>query len=182
MLKIIRDPQDPLLALVADDPVRPHIDPLLRITPPNLIFALVGADADSPPSAMVCVAFVQDVPHDEAGLWISADQPQVAVFYTVWSYLPGSGRDIIFAVREWILANCPKITRFVTLSPPTEMARRFHMKNGASVFRVNADSVNYEYPGRLDQDPVGPDHSQQLPVSLDPQPPATAHSSVADHQ
>jgi hypothetical protein len=25
------------------------------------------------------------------------------------------------------------------------MARRFHLKNGANVFRVNDESVNYEY-------------------------------------
>jgi hypothetical protein len=39
----------------------------------------------------------------------------------------------------------PEIKRFVTLSPKTEMARRFHIKNGAVVFRENTDTVNYEY-------------------------------------
>jgi hypothetical protein len=33
----------------------------------------------------------------------------------------------------------------VTLSPKTEMARRFHHKNGATTYRENADSVNYQY-------------------------------------
>jgi hypothetical protein len=37
------------------------------------------------------------------------------------------------------------IKRFVTLSPKTEMAKRFHLKNGAIVFRENEETVNYEY-------------------------------------
>jgi hypothetical protein len=40
----------------------------------------------------------------------------------------------------------PTVTRFVTLSPKTEMARRFHHKNGATTLRENSESVNYEYP------------------------------------
>jgi hypothetical protein len=39
----------------------------------------------------------------------------------------------------------PSIERFVTLSPKTEMARRFHTKNGAGVYRENSNTVNYEY-------------------------------------
>jgi hypothetical protein len=33
----------------------------------------------------------------------------------------------------------------VTLSPKTNLARRFHLKNGAIVFRENIDTTNYEY-------------------------------------
>jgi len=47
-------------------------------------------------------------------------------------------------VRQ-IKQTFPTITRFVTLSPKTEMARRFHLKNGAVVFRENEETVNYEY-------------------------------------
>jgi hypothetical protein len=39
----------------------------------------------------------------------------------------------------------PEIDRFVTLSPKTEMAKRFHLKNGAVVLRENDTTVNYEY-------------------------------------
>ena len=182
MLIAIRDPHDPLLALLADDPVRPHIDPLLRVSGPHRVFALVDPLTDQV-RAMVCVAFGSEVPTGESQLFLmDLDLARVAVFYTVWSYSPGAGREIIFAVREWILAHMPRVEQFVTLSPKTDMARRFHIKNGARELRVNEDSVNYEYPGKAGQDPVGPDHSQQRPVSLDPQPLATAHSSVADHQ
>jgi predicted Zn-dependent protease len=37
--------------------------------------------------------------------------------------------------------------RMPLLGPQTEMARRFHLKNGAQVFRENAETVNYEYSG-----------------------------------
>jgi hypothetical protein len=33
----------------------------------------------------------------------------------------------------------------VTLSPKTEMARRFHLKNGASELRENSNTINYIY-------------------------------------
>jgi hypothetical protein len=33
----------------------------------------------------------------------------------------------------------------VTLSPKTDMARRFHLKNGAAVYRENLETVNYLY-------------------------------------
>ena len=47
--------------------------------------------------------------------------------------------------RKWIEDNNPEITEFVTYSPKTEMARKFHLKNGASTYRENEDSVNYKY-------------------------------------
>ena len=37
------------------------------------------------------------------------------------------------------------LKRFVTLSPKTELAKRFHLKNGAIVYRENDETVNYEY-------------------------------------
>ena len=44
-----------------------------------------------------------------------------------------------------IQRDYPSVTRFVTLSPKTEVARRFHLRNGAIVFRENLDTINYEY-------------------------------------
>jgi hypothetical protein len=46
---------------------------------------------------------------------------------------------------DQIKEQFPTVTRFVTLSPKTEMARRFHHKNGAVTLRENEDTVNYEY-------------------------------------
>jgi hypothetical protein len=39
----------------------------------------------------------------------------------------------------------PEVTTYVTLSPKTEMARKFHLKNGAEVFQENETTVNYLY-------------------------------------
>ena len=53
--------------------------------------------------------------------------------------------EVVFDAVEWIKENMPDVDRFVTLSPPTEMAERFHIKNGAIKLRVNEETVNFEY-------------------------------------
>jgi hypothetical protein len=75
----------------------------------------------------------------------TATNPSVAVFYTIWSYAAGAGRDLLLEARKYIEGTNPNIKEFVTYSPKTEMAKRFHLKNGASVYRENPDSVNYKY-------------------------------------
>jgi hypothetical protein len=67
------------------------------------------------------------------------------VFYTIWSYAAGAGRELIEQARTEIEQTHPEVKTYVTLSPKTEMARRFHLKNGAEVYRENADSINYLY-------------------------------------
>lgn len=124
-----------------DDPVRPHISKQFRITDNRKSFALLR-DGDDKPSAIICCAFCEDVPIDEKGL----DKPgDVAVFYTVWSYEKGAGAELVFDVVEHIKQNFPQTKRFVTLSPQTKMAERFHLKNGAVVLQTNETTVNYEY-------------------------------------
>ena len=71
--------------------------------------------------------------------------PTTAVFYTIWSYKAGKGSELLILAVKEIQNQYPSITRFVTLSPKTELARRFHLKNGAIIFRENTDTVNYEY-------------------------------------
>jgi hypothetical protein len=78
-------------------------------------------------------------------LFEKCSNPNVAVFYTIWSYAPGAGRKLIFDAVEYIKQSNKNIDRFVTLSPKTDMAKRFHTKNGAIVFRDNPETVNYEY-------------------------------------
>lgn len=140
MLHRILDLQDPLLDLIKDDPVRPAIPTASRVHEHADVFVLRGQE----PLAVVCVAYLNDVPHSERELGLHGDR--VAAFYTIWSYQPGAGRELIAEARSWIRANKPQIERFVTLSPKTEMARRFHHKNGAITLNDNADTVNYEYP------------------------------------
>ena len=144
MLHIISSLSDPLVALVRDDPVRPEIDLEFRVSESSEI--IVSQDEYGKPTAVVCVLYRDSVPKSrEELLEYASYQPVVAVFYTIWSYVPGAGRRLIVAARNHIQSSRPTIKKYVTLSPPTEMARIFHLRNGAQVLSVNADSVNYSY-------------------------------------
>ena len=142
MLHIIKSLADPLIQYIKDDPVRPEIPIEFRISDNAEIFALMKNDK---PSAIVCVAYRDYVPKNCDELFEKPSNPSVAIFYTIWSYDPGAGRNLIRAARKELPIRRPEIKKFVTLSPQTEMAKKFHLKNGASIFRDNADSVNYEY-------------------------------------
>jgi hypothetical protein len=144
MLHIITSTLDPLCSIIQDDPVRPEIPIEFRVSSTANIFVLL--DSYSKPMAAVCVAYKDSVPHSVVQL----AQPNcltatVAVFYTIWSYTSGAGRQLIQECQQWLQINNPLLTTFVTLSPPTEMARLFHLRNGAGVLNVNQDTVNYIY-------------------------------------
>jgi len=143
MLHLIKSITDTFVDLLKQDPVRPHIPHDLRVGANRDIF--VARKDDQTVRAITCVSYQQTIPTSESELFEQCDSPEVVVFYTIWSYEPGAGRDLIFEARDWISTNKPEIKKFVTLSPPTEMARRFHIKNGAHVYRQNTDTVNYEY-------------------------------------
>ena len=142
MLYIISDIDDPLVSLINDDPVRPEIPAEKRIGNNKEILVEI---IDDKPAAVVCVSYQHFVPDLPEGLIAAARDPEIAVFYTIWSYKPGAGRKLIFSAREYILENKKTVKRFVTLSPPTEMARKFHLQNGAIELRQNEWTVNYEY-------------------------------------
>ena len=92
---------------------------------------------------MICVAYTDEVPTCERDLgWPGTE---VAVFYTVWSYDKGAGRDIVNGVAEHIKKTNPDIKRYVTLSPLTEMAERFHLRNGARFLGKHIACQNFEY-------------------------------------
>ena len=69
---------------------------------------------------------------------------KIAVFYTVWSYSKGAGREIVNTVAKQ-LHDSERATRFVTLSPLTEMAERFHIRNGAKLLEKHDSCQNFEY-------------------------------------
>ena len=145
MLTFIRDISNVLLSFIKDDPVRPEIPTDYRVSNGRMVAALVEEEKPEKPEAMVCVSFHDFVPTDIKGLDNTTQVPTTAVFYTIWSYKAGKGAELLVqAVRE-IQREYPSVTRFVTLSPKTELARRFHLKNGPIVFRENLDTVNYEY-------------------------------------
>ncbi len=141
MLSFIRDIADPILEYIKDDPVRPEIPKEFRVGKNKFVSALV----DEVPKAMVCVSLHDFIPSSVSDLVKETDEPTTAIFYTIWSYVPGAGQDLLFQTVEEIKKEYPSVERFVTLSPKTEMAKRFHLKNGAGVYRENEDTVNYEY-------------------------------------
>ena len=141
--RLLTFPEIPFIDFLQQDPVRPHIPNSVRVGENRDIF--VARKEDQTVKAITCVSYQRTVPNGESELFEQCDHPEVVVFYTIWSYEPGAGRELIFEARDWIQQNRPEIKRFVTLSPPTEMARRFHIKNGAQVYRQNPDTVNYEY-------------------------------------
>jgi len=141
MLRIITDIADPLLDYLRDDPVRPDIPREVRVTEHRFVAALV----DDQPRAMVCVSLKHDVPASVSDLSGDCAEPTTAVFYTIWSYVSGAASELLFSTVSEIQQQFPTVTRFVTLSPKTEMAHKFHIRNGAQVFRENADTINYEY-------------------------------------
>jgi hypothetical protein len=147
MLDLIKTLSDSFLKFLSEDPVRPNIPHIDRIGDNKDIFVMRGED-DSV-TAITCVSYQNTIPTTEGELFQVSGQPDTAVFYTIWSYKPGAGRQLIFESVKYIKDNKPNITRFITLSPKTDMARRFHLKNGAIVFRENGETVNYEYVSSL---------------------------------
>ena len=121
--------------------MRPEISREFRVSGQRFVSALV----DDQPRAMVCVSLHDFVPETVADLSQDPAEPNTAIFYTIWSYAPGAATELLFATVDQIRELYPTVRRFVTLSPKTEMARKFHLRNGAHVLRENTDTVNYEY-------------------------------------
>jgi hypothetical protein len=145
MIKQITSLDDPTLERIVDDPIRPHIPAADRITANKKAFHLTNEDDKV--LAIVCVAFTDAVATTESELnrYSHIDHTNVCMFYTLWSYTPGAGRELALEMLRYIKEKLPNIKRVVTLSPKTEMARRFHLKNGACELQVNQETVNFEY-------------------------------------
>ena len=136
MLKKLTNLQE-VIELIKDDPVRPDIDPRWRITPPREVYAMDNNIAG------VCVAFTNSIPISEMDLVSRLHTGNIAVFYTVWSKEKGMGRKILFEVLD--IMKKRNYSKYITLSPKTEMAKRFHFSNGATLLQENHDSYNFEY-------------------------------------
>ncbi len=141
MLSFITDLSNPILEYIKDDPVRPELTREFRIGKNKFVSALV----EEKPRAIVCVSLHDFIPERVEDLNTDSEVPTTAIFYTIWSYAPGAASELLFSTVDKIKEQFPSITRFVTLSPKTEMARKFHLRNGAAVFRENPDTVNYLY-------------------------------------
>jgi hypothetical protein len=142
MLYLIKSLEESYTQYLHDDPVRPHIPLEKRIGDNRIIFVETEQDQVQ---AITCVSLTNEVPAAEAELFIETATPNVAVFYTIWSYNRGAARQLLFEAVEYLKQSHQNINRFITLSPKTDMAHQFHTKNGAVIFRENIDTVNYEY-------------------------------------
>lgn len=139
----VKDINHPITRVIKDDPVRPHIPLEQRISEFSEIMALTEAEQVL---AVTCMAWLGSIPSSEQDLIDMPKQQSIAVFYTIWSYSPGAGAELLRQASQKLLAEYPdQIKGIVTLSPPTETARRFHLRNGASVYRQNETTVNYGY-------------------------------------
>ena len=142
MLHTITTISDDLASLIKDDPVRPEIPLADRVNSNSRIYMLKDGDQTL---AVTCVKFLETIPSAVDDLVILIGSATTAVFYTIWSYTAGAGRELIVEAQKSIESEFPEIQTYVTLSPKTEMARRFHLKNGARELRENTDTINYIY-------------------------------------
>lgn len=127
---------------LSQDPVRPHIPHWKRVAS-NREYFLLNQERDV--YAVTCVAYLDYVPLVEEDLFNQATTMSVACFYTVWSNKPGYGRKVINQTLRYIKCTKPYVTVACTLSPKTEQARKFHITNGATLYRENQLSDNYVY-------------------------------------
>ena len=142
MLHTITTISEEIVRLLRDDPVRPEIPVERRVNANSRIYVLRDGDQTR---AVTCVKFLNSVPAAVDDLVDSVESATTAVFYTIWSYVAGAGRELIVEAQRSIEAEFPGIQTYVTLSPKTEMARKFHLRNGAGIYRENSDTINYIY-------------------------------------
>ena len=138
---------------VKEDPVRPELDIVFRRSYGRKIY---GVQYKKKIYAIMCFGFTNDIPRNIKELDLmtrdaylrSAQRDQyignIAIAYTVWSKKKGGGKLIVNEVFKMIKKS-NHLSRLITLSPLTEMARKFHLSNGAIELRVNEKTQNFEY-------------------------------------
>lgn len=138
---------------ISDDPVRPELSNDFRTSYGRKIFGVKYKDEIH---AVMCFAFTNKIPKtvDELDQFskdaflqsVNRDQNvgKIAIAYTVWSKKKGGGKLIVKQVYRMIKRS-NHLNRLVTLSPLTEMARKFHLRNGAVELQVNEETQNFEY-------------------------------------
>ena len=136
-----------------EDPVRPELNNDFRTSYGRKIYGVKYKDEIH---AVMCFAFTNKIPKTVKELdllsrdaflqSVRRDQKvgQIAIAYTVWSKKKGGGKLIVKEVFKKIKKS-NHLNRLVTLSPLTEMARKFHLNNGAVEVQVNENTQNFEY-------------------------------------
>ena len=82
--------------------------------------------------------------HLQSASWRNQNIGKIAIAYTVWSKKKGGGKLIVKEVFKKIKKS-NHLDRLITLSPLTDMARNFHLRNGAKELQVYKESQNFEY-------------------------------------
>jgi len=127
------------------DPVRPELGVSYKTYPGRKVYGLRSEDGNY--VAFCCVARTWEVPQDIMGLSrLTSEEGSVYVPYSVWSLRRGAGKIIINELLRIAREGDLGIKRVVTLSPTTEMARNFHIRNGAYEISSTTAIVNFEYP------------------------------------
>jgi len=138
---------------ILEDPVRPELDVVFRRSYGRKIF---GVEYNKEICALMCFGFTDEVPRTVKELDLmtkdaylkSAHRDQnigkIAIAYTIWSKKKGGGKLIVKEVFKMIKKS-NHLNRLITLSPLTEMARNFHLKNGAIELQINEETQNFEY-------------------------------------
>jgi len=136
-----------------EDSVRPELDNVFRRSYGRKIYGVKYGDEIH---AVMCFAYTNQIPksveeldkfsHDAFLQSAQRDQNvgQIAIAYTVWSKKKGGGKLIVKEVFKKI-KNSNHLNRLITLSPLTDMAFKFHSKNGAKLIQVNETTQNFEY-------------------------------------
>ena len=136
-----------------EDPVRPELDNVFRRSYGRKIY---GVKYGGEIHAVMCFAYTNQIPksvdeldkfsHDAFLQSAQRDQNvgKIAIAYTVWSKKKGGGKLIVKEVFKKI-KNSNHLNRLITLSPLTDMAYKFHIKNNAKLIRVNETTQNFEY-------------------------------------
>ncbi len=145
---------------VNEDPVRPELSLEFRQAYGRKIFGIRDEEGDI--AAIMCFAFTHEIPKSVEEMdTMSKDaamqaihragvQGSIAIAYTVWAKKKGGGKHMVNEVYKMIKQS-NHLNRLVTLSPMTDMARKFHLKNGAKEVQVNLTTQNFEYDIELDQ-------------------------------
>ena len=138
---------------IKEDPVRPELDNEFRTSYGRKIY---GVKYKKEICAIMCFGYTNEIPKTVKELDLMTKDAylqsalrdrnvgKIAVAYTVWSKKKGGGKLIVKEVFKKIKQS-NHLNRLVTLSPLTDMARNFHIRNGAYELQVNTESQNFEY-------------------------------------
>ena len=136
-----------------EDPVRPELDNDFRTGYGRKIY---GVKYKKEIYAVMCFAYTNKIPKNVEELEkLSTDAflqsalrdqniGKIAIAYTVWSKKKGGGKLIVKEVFKKIKKS-NHLNRLVTLSPLTEIATKFHERNGAKLLQINENTQNFEY-------------------------------------